>query len=76
MIFFKLFHITKTQKGEKIIYKKTMCQQDLILKMFSVKDSLINVSFELCPIEGKSPTEVTEGLRNREVTAAGALATL
>ena len=53
-----------------------MCQQDLILKMFSVKDSLINVSFELCPIEGKSPTEVTEGLRNREVTAAGALATL
>ena len=45
VIFFKLFHLTKTQKGEKIIYKKTMCQQDLILKMFSEKDSLISVSF-------------------------------
>ena len=37
-IFFKLFHLTKTQKGEKIIHKKTMYQQVFILKVFSEKD--------------------------------------
>ena len=37
-VFFKLFHLTKTQKDEKIIHKKTMCQQVFILKMFSEKD--------------------------------------
>ena len=46
VIFFKLFHLTKTQKGEKIIHKKTRYQQVLILKMFSEKDSLITVSFQ------------------------------
>ena len=30
---------------------------------------------ELCPIEGEGPMGVTEGLRNREVTAAWSLAT-
>ena len=44
-IFFKLFHLTKTQKGEKITHKKTMYQQVLILMTFSEKDSLITVSF-------------------------------
>ena len=46
VIFFKLFHLTKTQKGEKIIHKKTRYQHILILKMFSEKDSLITVSFQ------------------------------
>ena len=46
VIFFKLFHLTKTQKGEKIIHKKTRYQQVLILKMFSEKDSFITVSFQ------------------------------
>ena len=46
VIFFKLFHLTKTQNGEKIIHKKTRYQQVLILKMFSEKDSLITVSFQ------------------------------
>ena len=46
VIFFKLFHLMKTQKGEKIIHKKTRYQQVLILKMFSEKDSLITVSFQ------------------------------
>ena len=46
VIFLKLFHLTKTQKGEKIIHKKTRYQQVLILKMFSEKDSLITVSFQ------------------------------
>ena len=46
MIFFKLFHVMKTQKGEKIIHKKTRYQHILILKMFSEKDSLIIVSFQ------------------------------
>ena len=45
VIFFKLSHFKKTKKDEKIIYKKTTCQQDLILKTFSEKDSLISVSF-------------------------------
>ena len=46
VIFFKLFHLTKTQKGEKIIHKKTRYQQVLILKMFNEKDSLITVSLQ------------------------------
>ena len=46
MIFFKLFHLTKTQNGEKIIHKKTRYRQVLILKMFSKKDSLMTVSFQ------------------------------
>ena len=46
VIFFKLFHLTKTQNGEKIIHKKTRYQQVLILKMFSKKDSLMTVSFQ------------------------------
>ena len=46
VIFFKLFHVMKTQKGEKIIHKKTRYQHILILKMFSEKDSLITVSFQ------------------------------
>ena len=44
MTFLKLFHLMKIQKAEKIIHKKTMYQQDLILKMFSEKDSLLSVS--------------------------------
>ena len=52
VIFFKLFHLTKTQKGEKIIHKKTRYQQVLILKMFSDKDSFITVSFQ--PMSHKS----------------------
>ena len=37
-VFFKLFHLTKTQKGEKIIHKNKMYQQVFILKAFSEKD--------------------------------------
>ena len=46
VIFFKLFHLTKTQNGEKIIHNKTRYHQVLILKMFSKKDSLMTVSFQ------------------------------
>ena len=46
VIFFKIFHLMKTQKGKKIILKKTKYQQVLFLKMFSEKDSLITVSFQ------------------------------
>ena len=46
VIFFKIFHLMKTQKGKKIIHKKTKYQQVLFLKMFSEKDSLITVSFQ------------------------------
>ena len=37
-IFFELFHLTKTQKGEKVIHNRTMNQQVFILKVFSEKD--------------------------------------
>ena len=59
VIFFKLFHLTKTQKGEKIIHKKTKYQQVLILKLFSEKDSLITASFCTMSVEGDGPTGVT-----------------
>ena len=52
-----------------------MDRQVLILKVFSEKDSLTVLVSELCPIEGEGPMGVTEGLRNREVTAARSLAT-
>ena len=45
VIFFKLFHLTKTQKGEKIIHRKTMYQQVFTLKVFSEKDYLISLRF-------------------------------
>ena len=45
-VFFKLFLLVKTWKGEEIIHKKTMYRQVLILKVFSEKDSLISVSLQ------------------------------
>ena len=61
VIFFKLFHLRKRQKGEKIYTQETVSQQVSILKMFSQRDSLLSVFLNCVPKTGKVPQGSLQG---------------
>ena len=61
VIFFKLFHLRKRQKGEKIYTQEPVYQQVSILKMFSQRDSLLSVFLNYVPQAGKVPQGSLQG---------------